>query len=487
VLALAVILAVSHATVLAGEIVFPDTRPGEIAREYFAAFNSGEEEKIRTFISTYRSDAALAKRDVDARVPRVLGFRTQLGAVELAMVKEETAHSITVIGKSTNMDMWVAFTFRLEEEAPNKLFEVQIGPSSPPDMAPAAAAEWSTLQELIDQFVGDNIPAIAAAIIEGGEVVDLAVAGVRMTGSDTPVAKGDRFHTGSVTKSMTATMVARLVELEILRWDLTVGEALHGVEMGDAYRGVTLDQLLNHVGGFQPWTMVDDEDEARFTQGTDAVSQRAAFVAAVLVEAPANPVGEYNYSNAGYTVVAHIAERAAGSSWEALVREHVFEPLGMAHAGFGWPANPGNPEAPRGHQRDGDVLVAQALDAPGIGAFLAPAGDVNCSVGGLAAFAVAHLQGISGHDGILAATTFERLHTPDATNGSDYVAGWAVTRREGVGEVQWHAGSAGTFYALVELYPEMRRAVVVMMNLGPEGSEVANRIAEAAATGPTPK
>jgi CubicO group peptidase (beta-lactamase class C family) len=468
-------------------VEFPDTRPGEIAREYFAAFNSGEEAKIRAFISNYRSADALAKRDVDARVPRVLGFRNQLGAIEIGAITGETANTISVAGRSTNMDMWLAIKFTLEEAPPHKLFEVQIGPGSPPDMAPAAAAEWSTLQELIAQFTSENIPGIAAAIIEGGKVVDLAVVGVRMSGADAPVQKGDRFHAGSVTKSMTATMIAALVESGTLRWDLTVAEALPGSEMRDEYRGVTLEQLLNHLGGFQPWAMVSDEDEARFTQGTDPVSQRATFVTALLMEAPANPAGEYNYSNAGYTLAAHMAERAAGSSWEALMREHLFDPLGMAGAGFGWPANPGNPDAPRGHQREGGALVVQPLDAPGIGAFLAPAGDVNCSVAGLAAFAVAHLQGMLGQDGVLTATTVERLHTPGATNGADYVAGWAVVQREGVGEVHWHAGSAGTFYALVELYPGQNRAVVVMMNVGPEGSEAANRIAEAVATGPTPK
>ena len=473
------------ATDAVGEVVFPDTRPGEIAREYFAAFNSGDEAKIRAFISNYRSAEALAKRDVDARLPRVLGFRAQLGVIEVGAITGETASSISVAGRSTSMDMWLAIKFTLEEEPPHKLFEVQIGPGSPPDMTPAETAEWNTLEELISQFTGENIPGIAAAIIEGGEVTDLAVAGVRMTGADAPVAKGDRFHAGSVTKSMTATMIAALVETGVLHWHLTLGDALPGVEMRDDYQHVTLEQLLNHLGGVQPWAMVSDEDGERLSaQGTDATSQRAAFAAEVLMEVPVGPVGEFSYSNAGYTLAAHMAERALGTSWELLMRERLFEPLEMSGAGFGWPANPGNPDAPRGHQREGDALVVQPLDEPGIGSYLAPAGDVSCEVADLAVFAAAHLQGMRGHDGVLKAKSFERLHAPAATNGAQYVAGWAVVEREGLGKVHWHAGSAGTFYALVELYPEQNRAVVVMMNVGPEASEAASRIAEAVATRP---
>ncbi|NIW23100.1 MAG: serine hydrolase, partial [Gammaproteobacteria bacterium] len=67
-----------------------------------------------------------------------------------------------------------------------------------------------------------NIPALAVAIVEGGQVIDHAVVGVREAGTDVAAQVDDLFHIGSIGKSMTATLLGRLVELEALRWDTTI-------------------------------------------------------------------------------------------------------------------------------------------------------------------------------------------------------------------------------------------------------------------------
>jgi CubicO group peptidase (beta-lactamase class C family) len=61
----------------------------------------------------------------------------------------------------------------------------------------------------------------------------------------------DRFHLGSDTKAMTATVVATLIEASRLDWSTTVGEVLGtSVQaMHPAWRPVRMDQLLTHRGG----------------------------------------------------------------------------------------------------------------------------------------------------------------------------------------------------------------------------------------------
>ena len=73
--------------------------------------------------------------------------------------------------------------------------------------------------------------------------------GVREAGTERAAKVSDRFHIGSVTKSMTATMIARLIERGELSWELTLGKALADVEMHPVYREVTLHQLLRHRAG----------------------------------------------------------------------------------------------------------------------------------------------------------------------------------------------------------------------------------------------
>ncbi len=73
------------------------------------------------------------------------------------------------------------------------------------------------------------------------------------------------------------------------------------------------------------------------------------------------PVGErWNYSNQGFGLLGHVLERATGSSFEALLRKYLFEPLGMDDttitlrdedlerlAAYYWEADPERKERPR--------------------------------------------------------------------------------------------------------------------------------------------
>jgi CubicO group peptidase (beta-lactamase class C family) len=189
----------------------------------------------------------------------------------------------------------------------------------------------------------------------------------------------------------------------------------------------------------------------------------------VLQSEPVAQAGEeVNYSNAGYVIAGLMAEHISGIGWEELVREHVLEPTGMTSTGFGWPAKEERPDQPRGHYYEESVFRPQEIEEYALGDFLAPAGDIHASIGDLALYAKMHLDGLAGNDGIVKAETIRRLHTPpEARNdGLIYAGGWMITEKEGLGTVHTHSGSAGTFYATIELYPDENRAIVVAASAG---------------------
>jgi CubicO group peptidase (beta-lactamase class C family) len=461
-------LALTATALAEGTFQFPSTRAGEIARAYFEAFNSGDAEKLRAFEETYRSAAALNKRPVDQRVPRLLALREQTGNLTPAKVLKETPKLIITV-HAEKADMWANCTFSIEEEAPHKLVSVAIMPGAAPEEEQAYAKEWKDLADLLEQVrAKTGAPAIAAAIVRRGKVTDLAVVGERWVGSGQPVERHDTFHIGSVTKSMTATMVGALVEKELLSWDLTIGDILVGVEMRDEYRDVTVEQLLQHRSGLPGYTNIGEEEEKRLAALPGSPTrQREAFVAEVLMKEPvAAPGTEMNYSNAGYCVVALMAEKVSSRSWEELMRTHLFDVTGMKQAGFGWPATPEHPNQPRGHYQEGDKLRPQKFGEYQLGPFIAPAGDVHCSIDDLATYAILHLQGLAGHDKVFLAETIQKLHTapPTVPGEMAYAAGWAIVESPEVGEVHVHSGSAGTFMATIELYPELESAVVLATN-----------------------
>ena len=96
-----------------------------------------------------------------------------------------------------------------------------------------------------------KIPCLAAAVLEGDQLVARGITGVRKAGSSERATLNDQFHLGSDTKAMTATLVAELIEEGKLDWSTTIGQIFGGSvkDMDPAWRTVTVEQLLTHRGG----------------------------------------------------------------------------------------------------------------------------------------------------------------------------------------------------------------------------------------------
>lgn len=311
-------------------------------------------------------------------------------------------------------------------------------------------------------------PGIAAAVFTSDGIVGSAALGVRERGKEAPIEPGDRFHIGSCTKAMTATIVAMMVEEGKLRWDTTLGDAFPVLRDGihEKFRAVTLEQLLHHRAGVPPFTAGGAPEFAKIKNlsGTPA-EQRLEMTRRILSEAPTSVPGvQFAYSNAGYGIAASAAEVASGQPWEDMLRERLFNPLAMTSAGFGWPATVESPDQPRGHWGDG-TPAPMALTAPyKLDTAIAPAGDVHCSAEDFARWGVFHLRGLRGGAtrGVsLKAETFQKLHKPEGPQR--YAMGWGVSVKSGR-TIHQHSGSAGTFFATIAIDAESDIGAVVMTN-----------------------
>src|SRR5262249_12848902 len=269
--------------------------------------------------------------------------------------------------------------------------------------------------------------------------------------------------------------IARLVEKGSLHWDETLADVFPDVmpEMLPVYRHVRLDQLLTHRAAIPAYESVEDDTLASLNSvERDPIATRVAFVRRVLQQAPQQaPAERYDYSNAGYTLAAAMAERKTGKAWDRLVTELVFEPLGMRSAGFGWPASPHHPDRPRGHRcADSTGARVEPLDgAYRLGAVLGPGGDAHASIADLAQYVAFHLDGEEGRrtKPPLAEQTGRRLHGDPDGASSGYAMGWQVLPVDSARSMLFHDGSAGTFYTRILIQPSVDRAVVIATNAGP--------------------
>ncbi len=116
------------------------------------------------------------------------------------------------------------------------------------------------------------------------------------------------FDIGSITKIMTATAA-----LQALPLDLRVGDVFPEAPPDKA--AITVEQLLRHRSGL-PESLGLDE----------TLIKRAFF----LEQAFKAPVGEPEYSNTGYSLLAAMLEARTGTPYAAYLRKHVFQPAGVA-------------------------------------------------------------------------------------------------------------------------------------------------------------
>ena len=124
----------------------------------------------------------------------------------------------------------------------------------------------------------------------------------------TPIGPDTLFQIGSISKSMTATVVHQLAAERRLGLDQRVSDILPAIPL-PAGNAITVQHLLDHVAGLADSTPV-------FATG----GLWAGYA----------PGTHWHYSNTGYEILGKLAEHAGGKPLAQLMKERIFLPLGMA-------------------------------------------------------------------------------------------------------------------------------------------------------------
>lgn len=316
----------------------------------------------------------------------------------------------------------------------------------------------ATLETLRAKY---NLPSISGVAILGDEVAGVAAVGKLQAGGSEAVTLTSAYQLGSNSKSMNATMIARLVERGLLRWDSTLGEVLPTINMRDEYKAVTLEQLLTHRSGIVANTAM--------LGGATRETARVAYLESALAQ-PRGPQS-FLYSNVGYVASAMMAEAVTGKAWDALMRTELLEPLGMVGCGVGF----GAAGDPLPHRFQGNEVKVLPMNS-GNSRIFDGADQMRCPLTAFARYVSAHLTGERGGSSLLKAETWKRLHSDVA--GQGYALGWVVgTRPWARGVVLFHNGTNTNNYAVMWLAPERGIAVVIATNVGADENNSVARVA----------
>ena len=352
--------------------------------------------------------------------------------------------------------------------------------------APVRASD--DLDALLAQAMqGTATPAVGVLIIRDGQIADQAVRGLRRADQQTGALIDDVWFIGSTGKVMTVAMIARLVERGALSWTATLEEMLPDLsgQMQPAYRSVTLVELLSHRAGLAENPRDLDYVNRFYGDGRPLSEQRLDLISHALSEQPENVPGhEFVYSNTGFLIAAVIAERATRTSFEALMLQEVFGPLGMQHTGFG----PTEGDQPRGHRAGVVVTDAPLTTEDGVPLAYTPAGNLHMSLQDWALFCIDQLAGSHGRGTLLNDASYQLMQhaQPGSPAGLDWGVQASIAGRQG--PVWIHGGSDGNWLAWVALFPTTDSGVLVVANAAADmgGDGATHAVLEALLPGLSP-
>ena len=296
------------------------------------------------------------------------------------------------------------------------------------------------------------MPGAAIGVLRGGSITT-AYHGVTDVTTGEPVTPQTRFSVGSLTKSMVATVVARLAEAYLLSLDDSV--AAHVTELREnswAQNATLRDLLANRSGlplraalefGFDDYKEEDDGALSRLTAEVGSAVPGDRF---------------WSYTNVGWCLLRRAIETATGTTWEDAMRRYLFEKAGMSETTF---VTAAETRATPNRRASGHEVTAQgpmpveALVARAYG----PAGaSVVSTVTDLLKFGAMHIE-----DPTLASLRAVQAELPIYAWLDSWCLGWA--RFDWGGDQVWGwDGVINGERSVLRIIPERQAAIVLMTN-----------------------
>jgi D-alanyl-D-alanine carboxypeptidase len=433
----AILLVLVSAAVAADKPQLPATPLGKRVSSMLSAFNSGEGERILSFIEQNYSPGALQQRPATDRAASYRQLYDETGGLQLRRLETSAADTMTVLAETRRTGEWYRITCQVESGKPYRLLGAAF------QLVPRPV-EYAAKGKLSDAEVAAELRKYAEKLSNLGQfggVIVYARGSQPLLERAYPWRKSarevieyrveDRFGLASIYKMFVAVAVAQLAGEGNLSFSDTIAPYLPDYPRERAEK-TTVHQLLTHTAGLEPLLDAKAFDDMRRADVKTRADQVRFLGGRPLVAMPGE---KFQYSNAGYMLLEAIVERITGQPFHEYARVHIFAPLGMS-------------DIAQGDSSAADLLrFSQGLVS---GKLLPPA--------------------------ILATMMTPQVRSDDPETGYGY--GMEIQNINGT-RIVGHAGGGPQVSAQLDIYPDDGRTVIVLSRRpGNSAQRIANRARE---------
>jgi CubicO group peptidase (beta-lactamase class C family) len=328
------------------------------------------------------------------------------------------------------------------------------------------------LREKVDATVRQaltttGVPSASIAIVQNGAIAYLQAYGDGRLDPHTPAQPSMRYSIGSISKQFTAAAVLLLAEQGKLSLDDPVSRFVPNLTRGNE---ITIRELLSHTSGYQDYWPQD------YVPPFMLQSITADKILNLWARKPLDfdPGTEWQYSNTNFVIAGLIVEKASGEPLLQFLTEHIFAPLGMKSVM--------NIDQNRLTETDATGYLRYALGPPRLApkegkGWLFAAGELAMPAEDLAKWDISMIK-----QSVLQPASYAQMEREIVLKngvGTRYGLGVSVRQESGQRAIE-HGGEVSGFTAHNIVFPEARKAVVVLVNEDSVGAsgDIARKISD---------
>jgi CubicO group peptidase (beta-lactamase class C family) len=323
---------------------------------------------------------------------------------------------------------------------------------------------------IIEAMARFNVPGVAVAVVQDGEIVYAQGFGVRDLEHGQPVTPETMMMIGSTTKTFTTLLMAALVDEGLMDWDTPVVEILPGFSLAnpEITERVTVRDLVCNCTGVsrRDMELLFNASELSAEDIIESLSTFEVFT----------DFGEaFQYSNQMIATGGYVAAAAAGgeygdlyNAFAAVLQERILDPIGMANTNLSFEAAQASENAATPHGLDLSFeyapipLSQEAFVRP-----VAPAGALWSSALDMGRFLITQLNEGVSPDGVrvVSVENVRATWAPQVAVAADssYGLGWFVAEYKGQPMLH-HGGATIGFTSDLAFLPEANLGISVLTN-----------------------